>query len=383
VFKLLKGCHCYIPQDIGIKDILIVCGKIFKIDENIPSDVFYDIEVIDCQQCIVCPGFIDQHVHILGGGGEEGPVSRIPEISLTDLTTAGVTTAVGVLGVDSMTRSIGELLAKARALQIEGVNTFIYTGSYNIPTATLTGMVVKDLAFIEKVIGVGEIAISDHRSSHPSVEMFRSIVSETRIGGLIGGKAGIVHIHVGDGKEGLKPLLDLLDQSDFPIDMFIPTHVNRNKALLEQGINHVGNGGFIDLTAGEKTGKGYSVSDAMEKILQSGIDIDRVTISSDGNGSIPAGENSSIGVGKVSQLFDDIKSCIFDRKMDIEKVIKTVSTNVARVLKIFPQKGTLSDGSDADILVLNKNDFSINKVFINGDTFIDNGKIIKKGRYEK
>jgi beta-aspartyl-dipeptidase (metallo-type) len=95
VLKLLKGCHCYVPEDIGIKDILVVGGKIFKIDENIPVDVIYDVRVIDCQQNITCPGFIDQHVHILGGGGEEGPVSRIPEIGLSELTTAGVTTVVG------------------------------------------------------------------------------------------------------------------------------------------------------------------------------------------------------------------------------------------------------------------------------------------------
>ncbi len=383
MLKLLKGCHCYVPEDIGIKDILVVGGKIFKIDENIPVDVIYDVRVIDCQQNITCPGFIDQHVHILGGGGEEGPVSRIPEIGLSELTTAGVTTVVGVLGVDSLTRSVAELLAKAHALQIEGVNTYIYTGSYSVPTATLTGSVMKDLAYIDKVIGVGEIAISDHRSSHPSLEALRSLVSEARIGSLLGGKAGVVHVHVGDGKEGLKPLLDLMEQSDFPLEMYVPTHINRNRNLFEQGINYMKNGGFIDLTAGEKTGKGYSVPDALRKILESDGNMEKVTVSSDGNGSIPAAENGSIGVGRVSQLFDDIKSCLFDKGMDIEKVVKTVSTNVARVLKIYPQKGALLNGSDADILVLDKNNFSIRKLFINGEIFIDNGEVIKKGRYEK
>jgi beta-aspartyl-dipeptidase (metallo-type) len=204
-------------------------------------------------------------------------------------------------------------------------------------------------------------------------------VSGGRIGSHIG-KAGI--LFTSDGKEGLS--LGLFNGTiDFPLEMYVPTHINRNRNLFEQGINYMKNGGFIDLTAGEKTGKGYSVPDALRKILESDGNMEKVTVSSDGNGSIPAAENGSIGVGRVSQLFDDIKSCLFDKGMDIEKVVKTVSTNVARVLKIYPQKGALLNGSDADILVLDKNNFSIRKLFINGEIFIDNGEVIKKGRYEK
>ncbi len=383
MFKLLKGGYCRAPEDLGVKDILIGLGKILKVEENISQEQLWDMQVVDCRGKLICPGFIDQHVHILGGGGEEGPVSRIPEICLSDLTTAGVCTLVGVLGIDSMTRSIGELLAKARALQTEGVNTFIYTGSYSIPTATLTGSVMKDIAFIDKVVGVGEIAISDYRSSHPTVQMLKSIASEAKIGGLVGGKAGIVHIHVGDGKDGLMPLLKLTEESDFPVDMFVPTHINRNKTIFEQGMEYTKRGGFIDLTAGEKTGKGYSVPDALEILVANGIEIERVTVSSDGNGSIPSEDSGNTGVGKVMQLFDDIRSSILNKNIDIEKAVKTVTSNVAKVLKIFPRKGALSKGSDADILVLNEGDLSIDKLMINGEFFIDNGNVLRKGRYEK
>ncbi len=383
MFKLLKGGHCYTPIDIGIKDILIACGKILKIEENIYQDVLWDLEVINCRNKVVCPGFIDQHVHILGGGGEDGPASRIPEITLSDLTTAGVTTVVGVLGVDGLTRSTGELLTKARALQAEGVSTFIYTGNYSIPTATLTGSVMKDIGFIDKIIGVGEIAISDHRSSHPTVQMLKSIAAEARVGGLIGGKAGIVHIHVGDGKGGLKPLFNLIDESDFPLEMFVPTHINRNKVLFGQGLEFAERGGYIDITAGEKSGKGYSVPEALDILFTNGADMEKITVSSDGNGSIPAGENGSIGIGKVSQLYEDIKNCILDGKIGTEVVLKTVSSNVAKVLKIFPRKGALFNGSDADILVLGRDDLSIDKLLIDGEIYIDSGNIVKKGRYEK
>ena len=381
MFKLLKNGICYAPEFLGNKDILVAFNKIYKIAENIPEDNLMDLEVIDCTGKIICPGFIDQHLHITGGGGEEGFKSRIPEIKLSDILVAGITTVVGVLGFDSITKNIEGLLAKARALEAEGLNTYIYTGSYEIPTATITGKVIKDITLIDKIIGVGEIAISDHRSSHPTIDMLREIASEARAGGLLANKAGVVHIHVGDGKNGLKPLTELLENSDYPIDMFVPTHLNRNKNLFYQAIEFARIGGNIDFTAGESSENGYSVPDALELILREKVPIDRVTVSSDGNGSIPS-MDSGASVGKVSQLLEDIRTCVIERKLDLAIVLKTVTENVAKRIKLYPRKGVLSEGSDGDILIINKQDFSINTVFIGGEKFIDNGKIAKKGIYE-
>lgn len=381
MFKLLKNGICYGPQYLGNKDILVVLNKIYKIAENISAENLPNVEIIDCTDKIVCPGFIDQHLHITGGGGEEGFVSRIPEIKLRDIISAGVTTVVGVLGFDSITRNIEGLLAKARGLEAEGLNTFIYTGSYEVPTATITGKVLKDITLIDKIIGVGEIAISDHRSSHPTLDMLKEIAYEARAGGLLSNKAGIVHIHVGDGKGGLQPLKELLENSDYPMDMFIPTHLNRNKSLFHQAIEFANTGGNIDLTAGQSSESGYSVPDAMEQLLREKVSIDRITVSSDGNGSIPSNGTGAL-IGKVSQLFEDIRVCVLDRKIDLTSILKTVSENVAKRLKLFPQKGILAEGSDGDILVINRQDFTINSVFIVGEKFIDNGLVIKKGFYE-
>lgn len=382
MFKFLKNGICYGPQYLGNKDILIVLNKIYKIDDNIAAENLPNVEIIDCTDKIVCPGFIDQHLHITGGGGEEGFVSRIPEIKLRDIVSAGVTTVVGVLGFDSITRNIEGLLAKARGLEAEGLNTFIYTGSYEVPTATITGKVLKDITLIDKIIGVGEIAISDHRSSHPTLDMLKEIAYEARAGGLLSNKAGIVHIHVGDGKGGLQPLKELVENSDYPMDMFIPTHLNRNKSLFHQAIEFANSGGNIDLTAGQSSENGYSVPDAMELLLREKVSIDRITVSSDGNGSIPSNGTGAL-IGKVSQLFEDIRACVLDRKIDLTSILKTVSENVAKRLKLFPQKGVLAEGSDGDILVINRQDFTINSVFIGGEKFIDNGLVIKKGFYEE
>lgn len=381
MFKLLKNGTCYGTQFLGKKDVLVVLDKIYKIADDIPSDNIPDLEIIDCTDKIVCAGFIDQHLHITGGGGEEGFISRIPEIKLNDIVSAGITTVVGVLGFDSITRNIEGLLAKARGLEAEGLNTYIYTGSYEVPTATITGKAMKDITLIDKIIGIGEIAISDHRSSHPTVDMLKEIAYEARMGGLLSQKAGIVHIHVGDGKKGLKPLLELLETSDFPLDMFVPTHLNRNKTLFHQAIEFANSGGNIDLTSGQSSETGYSVPDALELILKEKVPIDRVTVSSDGNGSIPP-TPSGDRVGKAVQLFEDIRICVLERKMDISTVLKTVTENVAKRIKLYPTKGVLAEGSDGDILVINPQDFSINSVFIGGEKFVDNGRVIRKGLYE-
>jgi beta-aspartyl-dipeptidase (metallo-type) len=187
---------------------------------------------------------------------------------------------------------------------------------------------------------------------------------------------------VGDGKKGLAPLEELLASSDFPVDMFVPTHLNRNRKIFEEAVKYAKAGGRVDLTAGETTGKGYCISDALEMLINSGVDMKKVTVSSDGNGSTPSTDGGSTGVGKVKMLYDDIRGCVLDKKLDISCVLSTVTENVARVLKLFPRKGTLQAGSDADILVINSEDWTIDKMLVNGEMAVDNGSLLKKGRYE-
>jgi beta-aspartyl-dipeptidase (metallo-type) len=382
VFKLIKNVQCFTPFQRGKKDILVIFNKICLIEDDINIKIVKDLftlpegEVIDGSGFFAMPGFIDQHVHIAGGGGEQGPLSRTPEIMMSDIIKAGVTTVVGVLGFDSVTRTVSGLLAKARALEEEGISTCIYTGSYGVPTATLTGRVLTDIALIDKVVGVGEIAISDHRSSHPSLASLREIAAEARSGGMLGGKAGIVHIHVGDGREGLDPLFQLIEESDFPVEMFVPTHINRNPKLFSQGMSLLRMGGNIDLTAGEK--KGVSVPDALARLYSEGFSLDQITITSDGNGS--AGGDDSIA--QVQDLLEDFRWAALEKEIPFEELLKTITLNPARILKLFPQKGTLAPGSDADILILRPHDLQVEMLISQGEVLIREEKPVKKETYE-
>ncbi len=384
MLKLLKSAEVYSPRFMGRKDILLVLDKIAMIEDSIATDGLPMLEVIDCTGKIACPGIIDQHVHIIGGGGEEGPPSSIPELMLGDIISGGISTVVGVLGLDASGKTMQALLRKARSLEYEGLNTFIYTGYYGVPAVTVTGSILTDIVLIDKIIGAGEIAISDYRSSHPSLQMLKQLASEAITGGMVGGKAGVLHIHTGDGKKGLGPLIELLDDSDYPMKMFVPTHLNRNRRLFNEAKAYAFRGGNVDLTAGEKTGPGVSVADAVKELLEAGIPMEHITVSSDGNGSMKVdGNGGNTGVGSVRQLLADMASCILEKGVPFETAISLVTENVAKVLSLFPAKGRLAPGSDADVLILNRADLTPDKLIVKGSLLVDNGVPLKKGRFEK
>ena len=222
---MIKNAHVFSPEDIGIQDVLVGGGKILKMAENLPVEEAYGITVIDGSGKCLMPGLIDSHVHILGGGGEGGAKTRTPEIMLSDIVTGGVTTIVGCLGTDGCTRTMSNLLAKAKGLEEEGITTYVYTGSYQVPVRTLTGTIMDDIILLEKVVGTGEIALSDHRSSQPSKKEFARIVADTRVGGILSGKAGLVNIHMGDGENRLKYLRYMLKKTEIPLSNMLPTHI--------------------------------------------------------------------------------------------------------------------------------------------------------------
>ncbi len=374
MFTLLKNLECYSPKYIGKKNILIAGGKIYKIQPagKQEANPFID-RTVECDGLLAFPGLIDQHVHIIGGGGEQGFASHVGEIDIHDILAAGVTTLVGLLGTDGCTKSLESLFVKAKILESQGITTFIYSGSYSVPIVTLTQSIVRDLILIDKVIGAGEIAISDHRSSNADSAALLTLASDTHLGGLLGGKAGVVHIHLGDGKAGLTPLLKILEQSDLPVELFVPTHVNRNPVLFEQAVEYCKNGGNIDLTAGETVG--IPVPDAVCRLMNGNPGLSGVTVSSDANGSIPSG-----GTGTIQCLYDDIRDCIVTEKINPETVIRLVTENVAKVLKLYPQKGTLREGSDADLLITDKN-YKVSKLFCLGKLMIDEGCVVEnKGK---
>lgn len=208
-----------------------------------------ECEVIEADNCIVMLGLIDPHEHLLGAGGENGFVSRTPEIEISEIIQAGITTVVGCLGTDMITRNLTGLLAKARQLQAVGnISTFIYTGGSQFPLHAITSSVREDLIIVDKIIGVGEVAVSDYRSTQPTADELARAVSDAVIGGLLGGKAGVTHFYIGSAELKTKPIKDLLDtHPQIPVESIYPTHVNRNHELLQEGIVLAKRGVYVDM----------------------------------------------------------------------------------------------------------------------------------------
>lgn len=389
MLKIIKNIEIYDPEYLGKKDIVILSDKIEGLyDEVKVPENFINIQVIDGEGKIAVPGFIDCHVHIMGGGGEGGFRTRTPELQLSSIVKGGITTLVGCIGTDGVCRDMKGLVAKTHALCEEGVTCYCYTGSYDVPVNTITQNIKSDLLLIDKVIGVGEIALSDHRSSQPTYSQFVNIVAQARVGGLLSGKAGIVNVHLGSGKRMIEYITKLINETEIPPNQIVPTHIGRSKELFEAGIIHAKAGGQIDLTSSSdpqhlEEGE-LTAGLGLKKLLDAGVPIERITFSSDGNGSMPLfdenGELKGLGICSVETLFREVKEAI-KLGVPLEKAIRVITSNVANVLKL-EHKGFISTGKDADIILLDKENLDINSVISRGNILMDNKELLVKGTFE-
>lgn len=390
MITVIKNIHVYTPDDIGIKDVVIAFDKIEGIYDrvDVPKG-FISINVIEGEGKLIFPGFIDNHVHILGGGGEGGFRTRTPEIQLSTLIKAGVTTVVGCIGTDGVCRSMRALIAKAKALEEEGITTYCYTGSYEIPVKTITDSIKGDIMMVDKVIGVGEIALSDHRSSQATYQDFVNTVASSRVGGLLSGKAGVVNVHLGDGAKKLDYLSKLIDETEIPPTQVLPTHINRSDKLFSEGKEYAKRGGFIDLTTSSdprflEPGE-IRASKGLVILLEEGVDIEHITFSSDANGSMPRfneyGQLIGLGICSVNSLYREVKESINEYNIPIEKAIKVITSNVADILKL-DNKGRIKEGLDADFVIVNKETLEIDMVISKGKIVVKDGEAIIKGTFE-
>lgn len=385
---LIKNIEIFAPESLGKKNILISFDKIVYLSPqiDIPEKNFPEIEVIHGDGLTAIPGLIDLHVHITGGGGEGGFTTRVPELTLTNFTLNGITTCVGLLGTDGTTRSMGNLLAKARALEEEGISTYCWTGCYEMPTRTITDSARNDIILVDKIIGVGEIAVSDHRASHPSENDLIHLASEARVGGMISGKCGILHMHIGDGKKGLTPILDIVKDSEIPVDNLLPTHVNRNSMLYKQSIEYAKNGGFIDITTGirNENDDAINASEVYHSMLNEGISPYNITMSSDAGGSMPIfdkdGKLLKLTAGLPSTNMDTIRECIMYKGISVEETLIPLTASPAKFLKL-KNKGRIEEGYDADLILMDEK-LNIHTVICKGKIMVHNYKPVIYGNFE-
>lgn len=380
---LITDAHVFNPEDKGINDVLIVGGKVVDISQEIDVEQYLKlnipVNIIAGEGKILTPGFIDPHVHLIGGGGEGGYHTRTPETHIIDFVNAGITTAVGLLGTDKSSRHLESLYAKTKALTKEGMTALMYTGNYQLPVPTITGSIEKDIYFIDTVIGTAEVAVSDHRSSQPTTEELSKVVAETRVGGMTSGKAGVTHFHTGGGKKGLSQLFELLDNYDLPPSNIYPTHVNRTRNLITESAALTDRGVTVDMTVGE------NIMEDVREFINNGGKTDLLTLSSDGNGSLPVfnsdGSLSHLDVAKPETLLKGVVEMWKKGAVPFETILKMVTVNTAVVLQL-PDKGRVSPMYDADVLLFDS-DYQLDTVIAGGEVLKQYGNTIVKGTFSK
>ena len=387
---LIQNADLYAPDHRGSRDLLIGAERVLWIGApgelgDLPAALRAGCERIDLAGLRLIPGLVDAHVHVTGGGGEAGFRTRVPAPVLGRYTSAGVTTVVGLLGTDDTARGPRELLAGIYALREEGLSAWGWVGGYHLPPATLTGSLRTDLALVEALIGVGEVAISDHRSSQPTFDEIVRLGADAHVAGLMSGKAGIVHLHLGDGPRGLDLVRRAVAETEIPARVWHPTHVNRRRALFEEALDLVRRGCTIDVTAfpvdeGEDA---WSAADAVRRYLDSGLPPERLTVSSDAGGCLPCfdaeGRVAQMGVGDAGALLASIAE-LGSAGVPLERALPAFTSNPARLLRL-PRKGVVEVGGDADLVALDAAGRA-HTVIARGAVHVRDGALVRRGTFE-
>ena len=378
MFKIIKNANVFAPQPLGKKDILLCFDKIVAIEDSLDGiQLPGEVEILDVENSRVTPSFFDQHVHLTGGGGEGGPATRVPPIMPSQLLRAGITTVCGVMGTEGTTKFPEELYAKVMGLRQEGLTAYMHTGSYQYPTRTITGSPRKDIITIEPVLGV-KIALADHRCSFPNDDEMLKLVADVRMGGMLSGKKGVLHVHLGD-YGGAYEQFERIIARGLARHHFSPTHTGREPKLFEQAIEFAKKGGVIDITSGG--GNYYPFVECVQRALKAGVDRSRITMSSDGNGSMPKFENGimvAIVAAPVNANHMMLKEMVANG-IDFETALMMTTSNVADSLGV--KEARLQPGMTANLCVL-KDSLDIDTVIARGVTWIQNGKSIKLANFE-
>ncbi|MCX7786120.1 MAG: beta-aspartyl-peptidase [Spirochaetes bacterium] len=387
----IQQATVYSPSPRGKMDLLIGGGKILAMEKRIdPSGIPGITQRIDASGMILIPGFIDGHQHFTGGGGEGGFQTRVPELTVSMNFRNGVTTAVGLLGTDSLTRSIENLYAKTQAFNAEGLTAFMLTGSYWHPSPTLTGSVARDIVFLQPVIGL-KLALADSRGPHLEAKDLASLASDVQVAGLVANKPGIITVHTGVKSQTLDLIFEIIERFEIRPSIFVPTHVNRkSEKLTTQAFMLAEKGCVVDATChaevSSSTASWINAAEFACKAKDNGL-LEQVSFSSDAGGSMPIWNQDrsriiGMGVGTPSSLLFELELLVNKKGFPLEQALLPLTTTPARIYRLDQRKGMVEVGKDADLILLDPSSFTIRDVLSNGEWVVKNGIVEKKGYFE-
>ena len=378
--KIIRHANLYSPEKKGIQDILIAGEKIVSIDKHLSLlGVSYD--EWDAEGKMIVPGFIDRHVHAIGGGGQQGYASMVPDVTVSELVSCGTTTVVGLLGTDGFVKDLPTLYCKVKALHQEGLSAYMLTSYYGYPPRTFMNSVAEDMIYIDKIIGC-KIAMSDDRCSFPTEQELLRLINQIRLGGFTSGKGGFLHVHLGNLEPGIQPLIDIAHQYPTLIKYMSPTHMIRTEQLFLQGIEFAKMGGYIDFSTGGTRFQQPHL--CIMEALQRGVNLFNISFSSDGHGGVrrvnPVSGEVTYRPAPMDLNLKEVVALVQECGLPLEQALLPLTKNPAQHMQLT-QKGQVCPDYDADLCVLDDN-FKLTEVFARGRLMMDKGIIIGKGRYE-
>ena len=393
---ILRNADIYAPGHIGLRDILISGERIAWISEPGLTVGNIATEEYDAAGRAVAPGFIDNHVHVLGGGGGLGFHSRAPELQTSQLTRVGTTSIIGMIGYDQSTKDMRALVGKTKALVNDGISAFALSGAtLRHPVPTLTGDLCNDIAFTEEIIGVGEVSISElgygYDSLGPGAQYIAETLVQALLVGRLAGKGGILCMQVPPYfGQCLRPLFEMLDRSGLPITQMVPSHVNQTDRYMEDAAIWGNRGGWVDIGANYRPDNNYERStdpaEAVTQLLEAGVPAAQILVSSDGNGAPPKEEKGEATPTRanympVSSLHMVWRQLVEQKRVGVEDALAMVTSNVAKAYHL-KRKGGVAVGMDADLVVFDP-DWQVDTVIARGNLMVEDGAVKVRSMFEE
>jgi beta-aspartyl-dipeptidase (metallo-type) len=336
--------------------------------------------VVDATGKLVFPGFVDQHVHILGVGA---PLGQGKPISFQGVVKSGATSLVGTLGLDTTSRPLPALLLKTKVLRLCGLNALMYTGSLVFPPATLTGSVASDIMLVDEIVGV-KVGLGEPSFRRPELGELENLITEVRRAALLSGRQTVAHIHLAaSAVEWIENIESILVRRGVPYPQLVLTHVNRSPALLERALRYAKNGGCVDLTTcirPPERPSSVKPSTGFKDYLRAGGPPELVTFSSDGN-SFRVLENGVVDYTRPETILEEFRDCVAKEGIPIPQALAVVTRNPAVRLGMANERGSLREGLWADIVLFSK-DLKLTDLMAGGRWLMREGNIARIGPFE-
>ncbi len=362
---LIKNGNVLVEGQLTIVDILLEGGKIKKISQDILIDK--EVEVFDVKGHTVLPGFIDIHTH--GGLGVDLNNAEVEDIEKLRKFFASCGT----------TSFLPTLLTDAKEKLCKCIKNIIVSKKTSIEGSEILGIHLEGPYLCKEYKG----AMPEHLLQKPSVEDFEAYQQAA--------EGAILLMTVSPEVEGVPEFIKEISSTGVVISLGHSgadyettmkciengakhaTHTFNAMKLLHQHSPAISGAVLESDIYCEAICDGLHLHPAVVRILIKAKGLERVIGVTDsimatglGDGNYKLGVNDIVVIDGDARLADlsaragsilktskMLKNLIDFTKRPLSEISKIMSENPARLLDVIDRKGTIEEGKDADLVILN------------------------------